>query len=134
MRSSSSPGCASHGTAGDNTRAVTEGLAHTGRVVSAAALIMVAALSGLVTGHVAGLQELGAGLALGVLLDATIVRGLLMPSLMALLDAGIGGSRRRLRALSASRSRRSPSARGETLQDSVPRYLTTVIANLNAGR
>jgi RND superfamily putative drug exporter len=46
---------------------------------------MVAAVSGLVAGHVAGLQELGAGLALGVLLDATIVRGLLMPSLMALL-------------------------------------------------
>ncbi len=56
---------------------MTEGLTHTGRVVSAAALIMVGALSGLVAGHVAGLQELGAGLALGVLLDATIVRGLL---------------------------------------------------------
>ncbi len=70
---------------GDNARAVTDGLTHTGRVVSAAALVMVGALSGLVAGHVAGLQELGAGLALGVLLDATIVRGLLMPSLMALL-------------------------------------------------
>jgi len=72
---------------GDNARAVTDGLTHTGRVVSAAALVMVGALSGLVAGHVAGLQELGAGLALGVLLDATIVRGLLMPSLMALLGS-----------------------------------------------
>jgi RND superfamily putative drug exporter len=70
---------------GDNTRAITEGLTHTGRVVSAAALIMVGALSGLVAGHVAGLQELGVGLALGVVLDATIVRGLLLPSLMALV-------------------------------------------------
>ncbi|MGO9964472.1 MAG: MMPL family transporter [Acidimicrobiales bacterium] len=70
---------------GDNRRAVSHGLTHTGRVVSAAALIMVGALSGLVAGHVAGLQEIGAGLALGVLIDATIVRGLLMPSLMALL-------------------------------------------------
>jgi RND superfamily putative drug exporter len=70
---------------GDNARAVTEGLSHTGRVVSAAALIMVGALSGLVAGRVAALQELGVGLAVGVLLDATIVRGLLMPSLMALL-------------------------------------------------
>ncbi len=69
---------------GDNRRAVSEGLTHTGRVVSAAALIMVGALSGLVIGRVAGLQELGAGLALGVLLDATVVRGLLMPSLMVL--------------------------------------------------
>ena len=58
----------------DNARAVTDGLSHTGRVVSAAALIMVGALSGLVAGHVAGLQEIGAGLALGVLIDATIVR------------------------------------------------------------
>jgi len=46
---------------------------------------MVGAISGLVAGRVAGLQELGAGLALGVLLDATLVRGLLMPSLMTLL-------------------------------------------------
>lgn len=68
----------------DNKGAVTDGLAHTGRVVSAAALIMVGALSGLVNGHVAGLQELGAGLAIGVLFDASIVRGLLMPSVMAL--------------------------------------------------
>jgi RND superfamily putative drug exporter len=70
---------------GDNKRAVSDGLTHTGRVVSAAALIMVGAVSGLVAGHVAGLQELGVGLALGVLIDATIVRGLLMPSLMTLL-------------------------------------------------
>jgi RND superfamily putative drug exporter len=45
---------------------------------------MVGALLGLILGHVAGLQELGVGLALGVLVDATIVRGLLMPSLMTL--------------------------------------------------
>jgi RND superfamily putative drug exporter len=64
--------------------AIVEGMTHTGRVVSAAAVIMVGALLGLILGRVAGLQELGAGLALGVLLDATIVRGLLMPSLMTL--------------------------------------------------
>ncbi len=67
-----------------NAGAVAEGLARTGRVVSVAAVIMVGALSGLVGGRVAGLQELGAGLALGVLVDATVVRGLLMPSLMVL--------------------------------------------------
>ena len=69
----------------DHGTAVTEGLVRTGKVVSAAALIMVAALSGLAAGHIAGLQELGVGLALGVLIDVTLVRGLLMPSLMALL-------------------------------------------------
>jgi RND superfamily putative drug exporter len=68
----------------DNASAVAEGLSQTGRVVTAAALIMVGALAGLVTGRVAGLQELGAGLALGAVVDATIVRGLLLPSLMTL--------------------------------------------------
>jgi len=67
----------------DNTRAVAHGLERTGRVVTAAAIIMVAAFSGFVAGHVAGLQEFGAGLALAVLLDATVVRALLVPSLMA---------------------------------------------------
>jgi RND superfamily putative drug exporter len=70
---------------GATTReAIVDGMSHTGRVVSAAALIMVGALLGLILGRVAGLQELGVGLALGVLVDATIVRGLLMPSLMSL--------------------------------------------------
>jgi putative drug exporter of the RND superfamily len=67
----------------DNARAVAHGLERTGRVVTAAAIIMVAAFSGFVTGHVAGLQEFGAGLSLAVLLDATVVRALLVPSLMA---------------------------------------------------
>ena len=69
----------------DNARAVAHGLERTGRVVTAAAIIMVAAFSGFVAGHVAGLQEFGAGLALAVLLDATVVRALLVPSLMAVL-------------------------------------------------
>ncbi len=65
--------------------AIVAGLATTGGVVSGAAIIMVAALSGLIVGHVAGLQELGVGLGAGVLVDATIVRGLLLPSVMSLL-------------------------------------------------
>ncbi len=69
----------------NNSEAIVEGLSNTGGVVTSAALIMVAALSGLVFGHIAGLQELGIGLALGVLVDATIVRGFLLPSVMTLL-------------------------------------------------
>ncbi len=65
--------------------AIIHGMTHTGRVVSAAAVIMVGALLGLILGRVAGLQELGAGLAIGVLVDATVVRGLLMPSLMTMI-------------------------------------------------
>ena len=70
----------------DNRDSVIAGMAHTGGVVSAAALIMVTAVSGLVVGHFAGLQQLGIGLSVGVLADATIVRGLLLPSSMVLLD------------------------------------------------
>ena len=54
-------------------------------LIAAAAVIMVAALGGLAFGQIAGLQELGVGLALGVLIDATVIRGLVMPSAMALL-------------------------------------------------
>jgi RND superfamily putative drug exporter len=65
--------------------AIKEGLAHTGGVVTAAAVILVGALGGLANGQIAGLQELGVGLALGILIDATIVRTLLLPSVMIIL-------------------------------------------------
>jgi uncharacterized membrane protein YdfJ with MMPL/SSD domain len=68
----------------DNTRAVVEGLERTGRIVTAAAIVMVAAFSGFIAGRVVGLQEFGFGLAIAIFLDATIVRALLVPSLMAL--------------------------------------------------
>jgi uncharacterized membrane protein YdfJ with MMPL/SSD domain len=68
----------------DNVRAVGLGLERTGRIVSAAAIIMVAAFSGFVAGRIVGLQEFGLGLAVAILVDATIVRVLLVPSLMAL--------------------------------------------------
>ena len=68
----------------DNVRAVGLGLERTGRIVSAAAIIMVAAFSGFVAGRVVGLQEFGLGLAVAILVDATIIRILLVPSLMAL--------------------------------------------------
>lgn len=70
--------------AGDAS-AIVAGLAGTGRVVSAAACIMVGALFGLYAGSVAGLQELGVGLALGVVIDASVVRALVLPAAMALL-------------------------------------------------
>ncbi|MGB2953338.1 MAG: MMPL family transporter [Gaiellaceae bacterium] len=68
----------------DNVKAVSQGLERTGRIVTAAAIIMVAAFSGFVAGRIVGLQEFGLGLAVAILVDATIVRALLVPSLMAL--------------------------------------------------
>jgi RND superfamily putative drug exporter len=68
-----------------NEEAIREGMRNSGTVVTAAALIFITALTGLITGHFAGLQQLGIGLAAGVLIDATLIRGLLLPSAMVLL-------------------------------------------------
>jgi RND superfamily putative drug exporter len=69
----------------DNRDAVAYGLERTGRIVTAAAIVMVAAFSGFVAGRIVGLQEFGIGLAVAIFVDATLVRALLVPSLMALL-------------------------------------------------
>jgi len=69
----------------DNAHAVADGLERTGGIVTAAAIIMVAAFSGFVDGRIAGLQEFGLGLAVAIFFDATIVRAVLVPSLMAVL-------------------------------------------------
>ena len=70
---------------GDNARAVAVGLERTGRIITAAALVMAAAFCGFLAGSVTGLQQLGLALALGVVIDATLVRSVLVPALMALL-------------------------------------------------
>jgi putative drug exporter of the RND superfamily len=69
---------------GDNEAAVSLGLAKTGRIVTAAGLIMFAAFMGFVAGSIVGLQQFGFGLAIAILLDVTIVRALLVPSAMKL--------------------------------------------------
>jgi uncharacterized membrane protein YdfJ with MMPL/SSD domain len=69
----------------DNEEAVAYGLEHTGRIITAAALIMIAAFSGFTAGSFVGLQEFGIGLSAAILLDATIVRAILVPALMKLL-------------------------------------------------
>jgi uncharacterized membrane protein YdfJ with MMPL/SSD domain len=66
----------------DNTLAVTQGLAKTGRLVTAAGLIMFAAFMGFVAGSIVGLQQFGLGLAAAILIDVTIIRALLVPSAM----------------------------------------------------
>jgi RND superfamily putative drug exporter len=68
----------------DNVKAVSLGLAKTGRIVTAAGLIMFAAFMGFVAGSVVGLQQFGFGLAAAILIDVTIVRALLVPSAMAI--------------------------------------------------
>jgi RND superfamily putative drug exporter len=65
--------------------AVTAGLTRTGPIISAAALIMTAAFSGFITGRIADLQQFGVGLAAAIFFDATLIRLLLVPSLMGVL-------------------------------------------------
>jgi RND superfamily putative drug exporter len=69
----------------DNGRAVAIGLERTGRIVTAAAIVMVAAFSGFMAGRIVGLQEFGFGLAVAILVDATLVRAVLVPALMAIM-------------------------------------------------
>jgi RND superfamily putative drug exporter len=69
-----------------NEEAIVLGLTKTGRLVTAAGLIMFAAFMGFVAGSVVGLQQFGFGLAAAILIDVTIVRTLLVPSAMKLFD------------------------------------------------
>ena len=71
---------------GESTRrAVAIGIGRTGRVVTAAALLLAAALATFATSEIVFVKEVGLGIAAAVLIDASIVRALLLPSLMALL-------------------------------------------------
>ena len=67
-----------------NEEAVAQGLERTGRIVTAAAIVMVAAFAGFAAGSIVGLQEFGLGLAFAILIDATLVRAVLVPALMRL--------------------------------------------------
>jgi RND superfamily putative drug exporter len=65
-----------------NDEAVAAGLGFTGRLVTSAGLIMVAAFAGFMAGTVVELQQFGFALAVSVLVDVTIVRALLLPAAM----------------------------------------------------
>jgi len=69
----------------DNAESVAVGLKSTGRIITGAALIMVAVFSGFAAGRLVFLQQIGFGLGVAVLIDATIIRMVLVPSLMTLL-------------------------------------------------
>ena len=66
-----------------DTEAVAIGLERTGRIVTAAALLFAVAIGAFATSEIMFIKELGVGTALAVLIDASIIRALLVPSLMA---------------------------------------------------
>jgi RND superfamily putative drug exporter len=70
---------------GSTDTAITEGIARTGRLVTGAAVILFFAFAALSTGPETDLKVAATALGAGILLDATVVRGLLVPALIAVL-------------------------------------------------
>jgi len=73
---------ASGKTRADNDESVARGIAHTGRIITAAALIMSISFAALIAANVAVMRLFGLGLTLAVLVDATLVRMVLVPAFM----------------------------------------------------
>jgi RND superfamily putative drug exporter len=74
-----------HDRTGDNDLAVAVGLQRSGRIITSAAALIVVVFAGFATGEVLAVKQLGVGLAIAVIVDATLVRTLLVPATMKLL-------------------------------------------------
>jgi RND superfamily putative drug exporter len=70
---------------GNNAASVAHGLRSTAGIITGAALIMVAVFAGMASGELVVFQQVGFGLAIAVILDATIIRMVLVPASMELL-------------------------------------------------
>ncbi|MGZ4199879.1 MAG: MMPL family transporter [Thermoleophilia bacterium] len=70
---------------GDTRDAVAQGIGRTAGLITGAALIMVAVFGGVATGNLVMFQQIGFGLAVSILIDATLIRVVLVPSVMSLL-------------------------------------------------
>ncbi|MEU6076646.1 MMPL family transporter [Micromonospora sp. NPDC047074] len=70
---------------GDNTASVAAGLQHTGRIITAAALLLIVVVAGFATGEMAYIKLIGIGMIVAIVVDATLVRALLVPATMRLL-------------------------------------------------
>src|SRR5205814_8355619 len=70
-----------------DSEAVAVGLERTGRIVTAAAVLFAVAIGAFATSKLVFIKELGLGVALAVLIDASVVRALPVPSLMELLGS-----------------------------------------------
>ncbi|WP_432904590.1 MMPL family transporter [Micromonospora matsumotoense] len=70
---------------GDNTASVAAGLQRTGRIITAAALLLIIVVAGFTTGGMAYIKLIGVGMIVAIVVDATLVRALLVPATMRLL-------------------------------------------------
>jgi putative drug exporter of the RND superfamily len=94
--------------------AIRTGITHSAGVITSAAFVMVAVFSTFATLSVTSMQQLGVGLAVAILLDATIVRGLLVPAVMTLLGERNWYLPRRFERI-ISRQPRDPQVQGTPL-------------------
>jgi uncharacterized membrane protein YdfJ with MMPL/SSD domain len=74
-----------HSATGDTTDAIVFGVGSTGRLITGAALIIIAVFAGFAAGELVAFQQMGFGVAIALLVDATIVRLVVMPAAMRLL-------------------------------------------------
>ncbi len=72
---------------GDNTSAVETGLARTGGIITSAALLLIVVIGAFATSGITFIKMIGVGLVIAIVVDATIVRGLLVPATMRLLGS-----------------------------------------------
>ncbi|QHW29776.1 MMPL family transporter [Paenibacillus rhizovicinus] len=72
---------------GDNALAIVEGTSQSGKIISAAAAIMIAVTLPFAGGRIEGVKQLGIGISTAILIDATVVRMLLVPSLMTMMGS-----------------------------------------------
>ena len=72
---------------GDTRQAVASGVASTARIITGAALIIIVVFIGLARGQLVQFQQMGFGVAVALFLDATVIRSVVLPSIMALLGA-----------------------------------------------
>ncbi|MFI7518340.1 MMPL family transporter [Micromonospora globbae] len=70
---------------GDNTASVAAGLQRTGRIITAAALLLIIVVAGFASGSMAYIKLIGVGMIVAIVVDATLVRALLVPATMRLL-------------------------------------------------
>jgi RND superfamily putative drug exporter len=71
---------------GSTNEAIADGVGSTARLITGAALIIVAVFLGFATGDLVMFQQMGFGVAVALLIDATIIRSILLPSTLTLLD------------------------------------------------
>ena len=101
-----------HDKTGDNDESVARGLEQTGRIVTAAAALVAVVFVAMITSGVSFIKMFGLGLSLAVVMDATLVRGALVPAFMKLMGSGNWWAPRTLRRIHDRFGIREPTVGG----------------------